>query len=120
MHKDGVGRITVDKAGAAIWIVALEGEHDLSTVARLEHELDTIFAQGTTIVVDLSAATFMDSSVLRQLILAQRRVDQDADEQLAVVAPPGSFAERLFGLVEATTLFTTYATRSEALGAFGR
>ncbi len=117
MTPDGVGRITVDQAGPALWIVELGGEHDLSTVARIQYELAAIFEQGTTIVVDLSPVTFMDSSVLRELIVAHRRAEADANERLALVAPAAGFAARLMEMVNVSDTFSLYQTRAEALRA---
>jgi len=93
------GTVSVDHLGQERWVVELSGEHDLSTVGDLRESLEAIFAQGTLVVIDLSAATFIDSSILGELVRAQRRVDRDSGEQLAVVAPAGGFAARLFGLV---------------------
>ena len=117
MTHDGVGRITVDKAGRTAWVVELAGEHDLSTVGGLKDELAAIFAQGTTIVIDLSSVTFMDSSVLRELIVAQRRADSDDGEDLAIVAPAGRFAARLIALAGAGSVFSVHETRAAALTA---
>ena len=117
MTCDGVGRIRVDKAGPALWIVELTGEHDLSTATRLEDELTAIFMQGTTLVIDLSSVTFMDSSVLRQLIVAQRRADANDNEELAIVAPRAGFAARLIEMVDVGRMFSLHETRAEALRA---
>jgi anti-anti-sigma factor len=117
MTHDGVGRITVDQAGPTAWIVELTGEHDLSTVGDLQEELAAIFAQGTTIVIDLSSVTFMDSSVLRELIVAQRRADADASEDIAIVAPGGGFAARLIELAGARSMFSVHETRAAAVRA---
>jgi anti-anti-sigma factor len=117
MKHDGVGRISVDKAGPTAWIIELTGEHDLSTVGGLQEELADIFAQGTTIVIDLSSVTFMDSSVLRQLIVAQRRADSDEHEHVAIVAPAGGFAARLIELAGAGSMFSVHETRAAALSA---
>jgi anti-sigma B factor antagonist len=117
MTRDGVGRIDVDKAGPTLWLVALTGEHDLSTVTGLEDALAAIFAQGTTIVVDLSGVTFMDSSVLRHLIVAQRRADSNDHEHMAVVAPAAGVAARLIEMVDVGRMFSLYETRADALRA---
>ncbi len=117
MPGDGVGRINVERVGPSSWVVALDGEHDLSTVPALQDELAAIFALGTTVLIDLAGATFIDSSVLAQLILAQRRVDEDDNEQLALVAPEGGAAARLIDLVGVGRLFTIFQTRSDALRA---
>jgi len=117
MKDDGVGRIAVDRVGATAWIVELTGEHDLSTVGGLQEELAAIFAQGTSIVIDLSSVTFMDSSVLRELIVAQRRADSDDGEDVAIVAPAGGFAARLIALAGAGSMFSVHQTRTAALRA---
>jgi anti-anti-sigma factor len=117
MHGIGVGRINVDRVGPSAWIVELDGEHDLSTAASLQDELAAIFALGTTVLIDLTAVTFIDSSILAQLILAQRRVDHDDAEHLALVAPAGGAAARLVDLVGVGGLFTIFQTRSDALRA---
>lgn len=115
MPRGGVGRINVENVGESSWIVALDGEHDVSTVAALQDELAAIFALGTTLVVDLTGATFIDSSILAQLILAQRRVDQNDGEHLAIVAPAGGAAARLIDLVGVGRLFEVFETRSAAM-----
>ena len=110
-----VGRIVVDKLGWSLWLVELSGEHDLSNVGRLHSTLDAIFAQGTTIVIDLSRTTFIDSSVLGELILAQQRADANPHEQLAIIAPKDGVVARLIAMVDANRLFSLFETRGEAL-----
>jgi anti-anti-sigma factor len=110
-----VGRIVVDELDSSVWVVELGGEHDLSTVGELHSTLEAIFARGTTIVLDLSQTTFIDSSVLSELIVAQERADGNPDEHLAIVAPQEGNAARLIGLVDAARLFSLYETRAEAL-----
>ena len=114
-----VGRIVVDKLGWSLWVVELTGEHDLSNVGKLHSTLETIFAQGTTIVVDLSPTTFIDSSVLGELILAQQRADANPHEQPAIVAPKDGTAARLIAMVDANRLFSLFETRAEALQSIG-
>ena len=75
MSQLDVGRIVVDKLGSSLWVVELGGEHDLATVGKLHTTLETIFAQGTTVVLDLSSTTFIDSSILGELVSAQQRAD---------------------------------------------
>ena len=111
----GIGRINVGQAGPTHWIVALEGEHDLSTVASLNDELEAIFRFGTTIIVDLSDVTFIDASVLSALLIAQRIVDNHEDEHLAVVAPHDGVALRLFRLTGTEEKFSIFETLTNAL-----
>jgi anti-sigma B factor antagonist len=114
---DGVGRINVDQTDPAQWIVEILGEHDISTAASLTDTLAGIFAQGTTIVIDLSEATFIDSSILGVLINAQHRADHDENEQLAVVAPHNGIPMRLIRMVAADDVLKLFETRAHALAA---
>jgi anti-anti-sigma factor len=113
----GIGRIRVDQTSPGLWIVEIQGEHDLSTTAGLNDELAAILAQGTTIVIDLSDATFIDSSVLREMIVTQRRVNENEHEHLAVVAPRAGFAARLIAFAGANQVLSVFETRAEALKA---
>jgi anti-sigma B factor antagonist len=110
-----VGRIGVDKLGSSLWVVALGGEHDLASVGKLHTTLAAIFAQGTAVVIDLSATTFIDSSILGELVAAQRRADANPSEHLAIVAPQGGVAARLIALVGFGHLFKLFETRADAL-----
>jgi anti-anti-sigma factor len=108
------GSVRVDRVGDSLWIVELHGEHDLSTAPSLHGELATIFTQESTVVLDLSETTFIDSSILSELISAQHLVD-DEDKRLAIVAPSERFPARLIDMVSATHLFAIFERRAEAL-----
>ena len=84
--------------GEALWVVRLEGEHDLASVPDLRQTVDEIYEKGTCLIVDVSAAAFIDSSILVELVRANERADASPDEKLAVVASPGSPAGRLCDL----------------------
>jgi anti-anti-sigma factor len=104
----------------ALWLVRLEGEHDLTTAPDLRHMLDQIFETGTCIVIDLSAATFIDSSILGELLRANVRAQVSPDEKVAIVAPTGCAAARLFAAVDAIhTCFTTYESTDAAMASCG-
>ena len=109
------GIVTVDRVGPSSWIVALQGEHDLTNSDRLRAELATIFAQGTAVILDLSAATFIDSSIVKELIAAQERVDGVSTEQLAVVAPKDGFPRRVLDLLQTYRVLHICEDRHDAL-----
>jgi anti-sigma B factor antagonist len=98
-----------------MWIVDVGGECDLSNVDRLRDELAGIFAEGTAVVVDLSAASFIDSSVVSTLVAANLRADEADGEGLAVVAPRGGIAERLLAMTGVLEQWPAFETREEAL-----
>jgi anti-sigma B factor antagonist len=54
----------------------MTGEHDLSTAPMLRQRLDRLITDGVPIVVDLSPATFVDSSILGVILDARRRAEE--------------------------------------------
>ena len=75
--------------------VALKGELDLSTVAKVQDELRRVEADEPPVVVlDLSRLTFLDSTGLRCLVTADERA-RDAGRRVVIVRGPGARAARL-------------------------
>jgi anti-sigma B factor antagonist len=68
-----VNPIVLDDAARDVVVVVVEGEHDIYTAPTLRERLDEAIARGGGIVVDLSGATFVDSSVLGALLDVRRR-----------------------------------------------
>ena len=67
--------IMLDDAAGDV-VVVVEGEHDIYTAPTLRERLDEAIGRGSGIVVDLTGATFVDSSVLGALLDARRRALQ--------------------------------------------
>jgi anti-sigma B factor antagonist len=65
--------IVLDEAAEDVVVVVVEGEHDIYTAPTLRDRLDEAIGRGGGIVVDLTGATFVDSSVLGALLDARRR-----------------------------------------------
>ncbi|HEX5250973.1 MAG TPA: STAS domain-containing protein [Gaiellales bacterium] len=95
-----------------VCIVALTGEQDLSTAQDVDMVLTTAVASGDPVVVDLLNATFADSSILGAILRAGERAE---DRGLAVVLPADGEVRRLFDLVGAQSMISTFATLHEAL-----
>jgi anti-anti-sigma factor len=112
------GEAVVTDLSGDRWLVSLEGEHDLSTVEELRDKLQAIFRTGTTVVIDLSRATFIDSSTLGVLINADRYAHEHDCEQVGIVIAEDTPPERLFALVGAHRIFTTFASAEEAFAYF--
>ena len=53
-------------------VVTLDGEIDPHTTSVLDTAVDEAVGDGTTVVLDLGAVSFIDSAGLRSLIRAQR------------------------------------------------
>ena len=75
--------------------VALRGELDLSTVNKVEEELQALEADGARLIVlDLSRLSFLDSTGLRCLVTAHQRA-RDAGRRLVLVRGPDA-VQRVF------------------------
>lgn len=65
--------IVLDESAGDVIVVAIEGEHDIYTAPALRERLDEALDRQGGVVVDLTRATFVDSSVLGALLDARRR-----------------------------------------------
>lgn len=95
------GRLTVtvsEESGERA--LELFGELDLSTTETLDAELERAeAAEARTVVLDLSGLTFMDSTGLRAILLADRRL-REAGRRLCLVRGPRA-VDRVFTLTGA-------------------
>jgi anti-anti-sigma factor len=77
--------------------VALVGELDLSTVAKVQEELRRIEASApATLVVDLSKLTFLDSTGLRCIVTADERARAEG-RRIVIVRGPDP-VQRVFAI----------------------
>jgi anti-anti-sigma factor len=77
--------------------VALVGELDLSTVAKVQEELRKVEAASPpTLVMDLSKLTFLDSTGLRCIITADERA-REAGRRMVIVRGPDP-VQRVFAI----------------------
>lgn len=54
--------IRTDRVGEHLWVVSAPGERDLADVDELEAVFDGVLQEGSTLVIDLSDTTFIDSA----------------------------------------------------------
>lgn len=90
--------IRTDRAGEHVWVVSAPGERDLADAEALSQAFDDVFRQGSTLVVDLSETTFIDSRVVGVLLGAQAQANRNPAHALVVVAPPGRHPRRVLDL----------------------
>jgi anti-anti-sigma factor len=64
-------------------LIGLCGEHDLVTVPQLEDAFASVYG---SILVDLSACEFVDSSVLRTILAKHERLERDG-QRLELLVP---------------------------------
>jgi anti-sigma B factor antagonist len=114
---DVVGEVRTETADDGVAIVVLSGEHDLGTVPQVKEALGGAAADGKAIIVDLCAATFVDSSILGALLEA-RRTAVDSSRGFAVAC--SGEAEPVRRVLEVTGLadeLPVHSTREAALAA---
>jgi anti-anti-sigma regulatory factor len=112
-----VGTVSVTRLDAVgTWLIALGGEHDLATAALLEEQTIDVWPRAGFVVVDLSGAAFIDSTVVNWLMRAKRELEASGSGVLGIVeGPAGTFAARLFGLLRLRDVLVCYRTRRDAL-----
>jgi anti-sigma B factor antagonist len=108
------GGIEIVEVPPGVVVVELPGEQDLAVSRELEFLLESLVASNRLVVVDLSDSTFVDSSIVRALV----RADRFAEAQGKVfrlqfgTAPIVRRALELTGLLDR---IESVPTREEAL-----
>jgi anti-sigma B factor antagonist len=67
------GELALERTDAGLALLTITGEHDLSTAPELRRRLEELLNEGMGVVVDLSRATFIDSSILGVILDGKRR-----------------------------------------------
>lgn len=76
-------------------VLEVEGEVDLATVDELSEAIDGVFDdQSDDLVIDLTGSSFMDSTGLKALVMANRKFT-DAERSFALVVKRGPIARLL-------------------------
>ena len=93
-------------------VVRVAGDFDLSTIDVFDEELEPSVS-ADLVVIELSGCTFLDSSGLRTLVRAQRRV-AEAGGRLVLVAPSQP-ARRVLDIATLDRFIPVAATLEEAV-----
>ena len=108
------GELALERNDAGLAVLTISGEHDLSTAPNLRRRLDNLLDEGTSTVVDLSPATFIDSSILG-VILDGRRRATSSGIGFAVVHSNGADAvDRVLEVTGLRAELPVHARREEA------
>lgn len=83
----------------------------------LTAQIEAVFAHGTRVVVDLTTASFVDSTTIGVLLHGYQQSQAKAGDALVVVATPNSQPRRVFDLVGLHDLLPTFQTRQGDLAA---
>jgi anti-sigma B factor antagonist len=113
----GPGEIASERADPGVEVITFSGEHDLNTAPALRERLDAALRDGVPIVVDLSGAAFIDSSILGAMLDARREAH---DRGLGFTVALSEGAQPVERVLEVTGLDSTlpvHTTRAEAIEA---
>jgi anti-sigma B factor antagonist len=99
-------------------VIELGGEIDLYTAPELKERMAEIIDEGKTrVVVDLSQATFIDSTTLGVLVGGVKRL-RPAGGSLALVCTDENIT-KIFEITGLDRVFPIHASRDEALAEVG-
>lgn len=103
---------TIQLVSPPTWVIRLEGEHDLATADRIRDVLGDALRSRDPVVVDLTRVTFVKSTVLGRLLMANELAGRRG---LALVVVSGSQVDRLFDLVSARATLRVFPTLQRAV-----
>lgn len=106
-------RMEREECPAGVILLVLAGEIDLATSGQFRAVVDEALAEESSLVADVEEVTFMDSTMLRELLRAHR--DLGAAGKRFILASPQPPVRRLLELTGTSGLFTLSLTRSDAL-----
>jgi anti-anti-sigma factor len=100
-------------------VVVLVGEHDAYSSNRLENELGVLLEEGRRVVVDLTEATFIDSTTLSALLSASREADRRGLGLVLVLADKGQTpVHQILDITGLRSEFTIFGDVDDALASF--
>jgi anti-sigma B factor antagonist len=95
-------------------VVTVSGDADLYAAANVERELVRLVDEGQrSIIVDLTDATFIDSTMLRVLLNISKRLRPGGGELLVVCHEHN--IRKIFEITLLDRVFTIFDTREDAL-----
>jgi anti-sigma B factor antagonist len=112
---DPSGRIEIVEPRPGAVVVELLGEQDLAVSARLEVLLESLLSSNRVVVVDLTGSTFIDSSIVRALVRADR-LAKAAGTTFRLQFGTAPIVRRALELTGLLDRLETAPTREEALG----
>jgi anti-sigma B factor antagonist len=108
------GELALERNDAGMAVLTISGEHDLSSAPNLRRRLSSLLDQNTATIVDLSPATFVDSSILGVILDCRRRAGE-AGIGFAIVHASGTDAvDRVLEVTGLRAELPVHARREEA------
>ena len=110
--------ITIDRSEPGVAVIALTGEHEAYSTPRVAGGLEALVGEGLAVVVDLTQAEFLDSTIVAALLRAHREAEARG-QRFAVVLDDstGWSVRRLFELTGLQEVFAVAPDRAGAVAA---
>ena len=111
-HRGGVIRVVPERDG--IVAICLEGEFDLANTPALSDQIGSLLGAGNDVILDLSEATFIDSSVINVLARASRAADEGGQTMVLQIGT-AALVERILEIVSIEQVLPRANDRQEAV-----
>jgi anti-sigma B factor antagonist len=109
-------RIELDRNNNGVVVVVVTGEHDVYTAPSLRDQIQSVIEEKAPFVIDLTPATFVDSSILRVLLEARRQAEETGlGFAVALGNGEGPGVRRILEVTGLISVFPVLADREEAL-----
>jgi anti-sigma B factor antagonist len=113
----GPGEIASERAEPGVTVITFSGEHDLNTAPQLRAQLETAIANGVPIVIDLSGAAFIDSSILGAMLDARRQAEERKLGFAVALSDGAQPVERVLEVTGLSSTLPVHPTRAAAIKA---
>ena len=108
------GAVELAHHAPGLAVVTMRGEHDLSTAPELMQALEQAAAR-SDVVVDLSACSFIDATVIGALVKTARGVLARGDQFVLVIPPEQRQVARVAQMTHLAEMFPIHPARGAAL-----
>ncbi len=93
-------------------VVLLRGEHDVGSLPAVEAAFDDLLDRGKSVVLDLSQASFIDSSTIGAIMRGHHALKPACIVDVA--APPNTEPRRLIDLIGVPAIIPVFDSLQEA------
>jgi anti-anti-sigma factor len=111
---DPQGTIRVDRETDDIVAVCLEGSFDLTNASTLDDQVQQALDRGHHLILDLSEATFIDSSVIRVITSASRSAGR-REQNMVIQLGTATIVERALEIARIEQVLPRAHERQEAV-----
>jgi anti-sigma B factor antagonist len=108
--------IEVRSPQPGVALIALGGEHDLHSADRLRQTIDDVLFGNEHLIVELSKAEFIDSTIIGVLVQAMKNAE-GRDRKFTIVLGTAPVVERVLEITGVLALLNVVPTVERALAA---